>query len=269
MKPLFVRSLFAPSLVMPLLSATLLTTVLSGCVIHIDTGESRPTEHFTDQLTLSVDDLKQLNIDVGAGDLQIEGVVGLKNIEVKADIWTYKDSENGDGYTLTLDKQGRTAQLTAEHNSRVSFGANRNTEINLQVRVPAELALDIDDGSGDIRLADLAASVKLEDGSGGIQIDNLNGNLNIDDNSGSIAISNVTGSIDITDGSGSIEIQHVSGSVTIEDGSGDIEVSHVANIVEIDDGSGDIDINEVKKLRIVESGSGDLSVHGVDNWGGQ
>ncbi|MFT4926276.1 MAG: hypothetical protein ACI8WB_002374 [Phenylobacterium sp.] len=243
-------------LAIPLLSASL----LSGCVIHIDTS-SRPSEHYSQQLSLPASHLNQLNIDADAGDLRIVGVVGLETIEVKADIWTYDGNNNGDGYELTLTKRGHNggAQLTASHDSHFDFG--QSARIDLEVRMPAKMALKIDDGSGDISINHINAKVIIEDGSGSIEVVNQNDDLTIDDGSGSINITNLVGNVEIVDGSGGIEVSHITGDVTIEDSSGDIQVSHVSQAVKIEDGSGDIDITAVNTLEIGESGSGDVNVH--------
>ncbi|NQZ06373.1 MAG: DUF4097 family beta strand repeat protein [Algicola sp.] len=250
-------------LLIPLISVSF----LSGCIVHVGGGhDDSPREHFSKHLTLSIDDIERLDIDAGAGELNVVGVEGLRTIEVDAQIWAY--SRQGDDYSLSLESHGDEAQLIGKNRSSRGFNFNsgRSPRIDMTVRVPKSLMLFIDDGSGDIVISNIQGKVSIDDGSGSINIDNLGDDLSIEDNSGSIRINGVQGKVDIDDNSGNIIITNVKGKVYIEDGSGDIEVSDVSNSVKIDDGSGDIEVSRVDSLKIIESGSGDVIVHDVGSY---
>ncbi len=250
-------------LLIPLISVSL----LSGCVVHVGGGhDDGPKEHFSKHLTLPIDGIERLDIDAGAGKLNVIGVEGLRQIEVDAQIWAY--SREGDDYSLSLESHGDDAQLIGKNrrSKAFSFSYGRSARIDMTVRVPKSLMLFVDDGSGDIVISNIQGKVNIDDGSGSIDIDKLGSDLSIEDNSGSIRINDVQGKVDIDDNSGGIIVTNVKGKVYIEDGSGDIEVSDVSNTVKIDDGSGDIDVNRVDALKIIESGSGDVSVNDVDSY---
>lgn len=221
-------------------------SLLSGCVVVVGDVDDRPVERFSRQVSIPLQNLERLDIEAGAGSLQVTGVPGLERIEVDADIWAY--SQNEGDYTLSLDGFGRNAELIAKINRRRGFTyhGGRSARIDLTVRVPAELKLDVDDGSGDIRISNIEGKVRVEDGSGRLEVSHLGHDLFIED------------------GSGDIRVDDVAGNVNIQDGSGDMYVSNVGQTLVIDDGSGDIEVFNIHDLKIQESGSGDVQVNDAD-----
>lgn len=189
----------------------------------------------TDRETLTLDSkgLTSLRINAEMGFLHIEGTDAGKQIEVVAEHTGDKDK-----HRLSLKKEGDTGVLIS-HIEGWSIGWVKDSKIDLTVKVPAGLSLDIEDGSGEITLARVSGKTRIDDGSGSIAISNHQGDLRIHDGSGSIDIANVIGNVDIDDGSGSIEISKVDGHVTIDDGSGSIDIDTVSKGVTIEDeGSG-------------------------------
>jgi DUF4097 and DUF4098 domain-containing protein YvlB len=225
----------------------------------------------TKTLNLSAQDIRRLDIRAGAGSLTVTGREGLAAIEVKAEVVAPdvrdKDMEEylRDRVELTLEKRGDIAVLVGRirHEGRL-FDFGENARVDLTVTVPKTMALDIDDGSGDMVVEDLAAAVRIEDGSGAIRVARVAGNVRIDDGSGEVVVERVEGNLEIDDGSGGLEISDVTGDVTIDDGSGEILVRRVGGIVTVDDGSGGIDIEDVEKdVRLINSGSGGVDISGV------
>ena len=202
-------------------------------------------------LILDGADIKQLSIKAGAGSMDIKGIAGADDIEVKATIIvpnTDKDDAQeviAKRMTLSLEKDGSNGELRAWFDDGfLSF--NSNAHIVLEVSVPEGMSLDIDDGSGSMDVYDVAGDVSINDGSGSIDIRNV-ANLRIDDGSGSIDVTGAAGNVDIEDGSGSITVNGVQGSVTIDDGSGSIRVSDVEqDLIIVDDGSGGLSYSDVR-----------------------
>lgn len=204
----------------------------------------------TEKLELAVKDIERLDIDCGAGFLNVRGVENSDKIEVVAEIEVGGiDSDELATFierhvTLTLEKSGDKAVLKSKIDYRPSY--DTNAHIDLTVKVPKQLSLDVNDGSGSIDINDLSGNVDINDGSGSIEVNEIVGNVHIDDGSGSITVRNVGGDISIDDGSGSMEIERVSGEVTVSDGSGSIYINDVE-----------------KDVNILESGSGGLTVRNV------
>lgn len=194
------------------------------------------------ELQLDTGGLDALQIDAGAGQLDVRGVSGAEKILVIATI-RVEDGEDDarklieKDMVLTLERKGDEARLVARF-ERGMWGSGPNAGIDLKVQVPDSLALRVDDSSGSIDIVEMAAAVKIDDGSGSIDVHGA-GTLDIEDGSGSIEAFRINGDVRINDGSGSIDVRDVSGSVYIDDGSGGIKVNGVeADLVIIDDGSG-------------------------------
>jgi hypothetical protein len=210
-----------------------------------------------ESLTLAVVDLKILSIDCGAGYLKVQGVDGLEQIEVSAvlDVRGIADNElaafKKEHVTLKLERVAGQAELIAKIESGFSlaglFGDSHDARIDLDIRVPRRLALEIDDGSGDTDIRDCDGNLKLADGSGDIRLTNIRGQVEIEDGSGDIELNDAGNDVDIDDGSGEINLNRILGSVYIEDGSGDIVIDGVEKDVTIDEaGSGGVEISNVK-----------------------
>ena len=239
------------------LFAAVITLALSGCIINVNGASAGPLDHQKKQIQIEAAGIDTFVANTGAGDLKIQGVTGLTQITVVADIYTYGDIKAD----LTLEKSGSNAKLVAEFDSNINF--SRSPYIDLTIQVPADMVLKIDDGSGDIEIKNVSANIELEDGSGDLSIQGGH-NLSITDGSGSVSITNTTGKLTLEDGSGSINLNGIGCNTNIDDGSGDMTVTNVNGHVVIDDGSGDIEVDNTKGLSIVEAGSGDLSIDNIN-----
>ncbi len=216
-------------------------------------------------LNLDAGEISNFEINCGSGYLKVTGISGLKQIEVHAVLEVNRgdaDQVMAENVELSLEKRGGKAVLISRIKSKRSFfGSSR---INLEIRVPKQMALDIDDGSGLIEVFNVTGNIKLEDGSGSIVMENIGGDLDIDDGSGSIQLENVGGNLKLEDGSGSIKVSKVAGNVDVEDNSGSISLFDVNGSVTVDDGSGGILIDGVEKdVYIKRAGSGGVSIKHV------
>jgi len=220
-------------------------TILIAATLALTTAATSGDSKLQDSetLRLALDSIKQLDIDVGAGYLHIIGDPQLNEIIVEADIYQERADDN---YRLTLNKTSSTrAKLIAETSSKGFLFRNNDTHINLTVRLPMQLNLDIDDGSGEIKVSGINGNLDIDDGSGEITIVDIMGDVFIDDGSGPIYANGLGGDIEVDDGSGSIEVRNVAGTVTLSDGSGDIEVNGATHFILDSDGSGDVDFDNI------------------------
>lgn len=219
--------------------------LLTGCFVNVG-GASASADHHAEQtLQLDITSINTLDAETGAGSLRIIGEQGREKISVEADIYTFEKGE----YTLTLERSGDKAKLVADVSNRFGnawhIGGNKSPRIDLVVKVPAELALKLDDGSGWVNIIGLDNNIEIEDSSGSIEIDGGN-NITIDDGSGSLVVKNATGNVYINDGSGSLTVKNTGGKVTIDDNSGGINISGAGSLEIIDSGSGGVTIDGVR-----------------------
>lgn len=204
------------------------------------------------ELALDAQGVASLRVDAGAGRLEITGTPGLDRIEVVATV-TVPGADEDDGkaalesdLALTLSLDGTKALLVADFD-RDLWDFGDSPRIDLEIRVPAALAVDIEDGSGSISVAGLESDLRIEDGSGSIEVRDIGGSVDIEDGSGSIDVHTVRGDLRIDDGSGSIKANGIGGSVTVDDGSGSVTISDVGqDLVILDDGSGSLSYTNVR-----------------------
>ncbi|MCK4557907.1 MAG: DUF4097 family beta strand repeat protein [Candidatus Aminicenantes bacterium] len=222
------------------------------------------------ELSLSAQGIEKLEIDCGAGFLKVYGKEGLKEIRVEAEIVLDGKSEKSAEefiqkyLDLSLEKRGSRAVLTSGFESYRSMFSFGNKVVNLTVNMPKDMNLDVDDGSGSIRIEDIAGEVKVDDGSGSMEIMNIKGNLEVDDGSGEIDVEEINGNVSVDDGSGEISIEGVSGDVSVDDGSGSMIIRNIEGSVTVRDGSGSITIDGVEKdVYIPSDGSGSVQVKNV------
>lgn len=219
-----------------------IVTLLAGCIVYVGDddgaayGEDLDYELRTQ--TISASGITRLIAVTGAGSLEIIGEAGRQDIEYVAEIHARNTSE----VQLALDASGNSARLNADaHNGRRQGGWAR---IDLLVRMPAQMALDLEDGSGEITIKGMQGQVLINDGSGALYLDGA-------------------ASATIKDGSGEMEVENIAGDLDIDDGSGEIRVRHIGGIVTVNDGSGAIDIDDAGGLNIINSGSGGLRIREV------
>jgi DUF4097 and DUF4098 domain-containing protein YvlB len=204
-------------------------------------------------LRLSADGIEKLEIDCGAGYLHLSGDESLESIEVEAEIIVKGKSERDtekyieENVKLELKKRGSRAVLISKFDKGRFWDNFRTRVINLKVRIPKNMVLHIDDGSGEMKIEQIIGRVEIDDGSGEIHISGIQGDVSIDDGSGTIEVSDVFGNLYVDDGSGTIEVRDVDQNVRVNDGSGSIHIDGVGGDVIIeDDGSGSLKIKNVK-----------------------
>jgi len=243
-------------------SIVALTTLslLSGCIVVA--SPSRADFHTQRQLSLDTNEINRLNVESGAGSLTIRGKQGINEIQLTADIYT--SSDNRDNFELELNKSGDKGYLIAKIPSSSGFWVGNSPRIDIIVDIPQDMILDIDDGSGDIQLSNINASIDINDGSGGLSINQINGNIDIDDGSGQLSIDGVVGNINIVDGSGELSIDNIVGNIQIVDGSGEMQLKHIKGNVDIEDGSGGIYAQHITGSAVINDDSGNLTVRNVD-----
>lgn len=205
------------------------------------------------ELELEAEGLDRLDIETGAGPIEITGLPEADRILVRAEIrFPDADADEAAGILdqqlrLTLERGIGGAELTAELSQtgwRPFWG--EHPTMSLDVRVPQRFSLEVDDGSGSLTVRDVRGDIDVEDGSGSIVLTNVGGTVEVDDGSGSLAIQGAGGDVVIEDGSGSLSVRDVAGSVTVDDGSGGITVTGVEGDLRVlDAGSGSLRFDEI------------------------
>jgi hypothetical protein len=209
-------------------------------------------------------------LETGAGDLTVEGVPGLDHIEVRGKACA-STPERMAAMSLEHSQQAGTISVATKipeiEGGWNFFGRDDYAYIDLEIRMPAQLLLDLKDSSGDIDIRRIAGGLRLVDSSGDIKLRDIGGDVTITDTSGDIEADGVDGNLTVlSDSSGDIELAHVKGDAVVhEDSSGDISFEHVAGSARVDkDSSGDIDFRDIGRDASVGSdSSGDVHANEV------
>ena len=193
-----------------------------------------------------------VKIDARAGGLRVTGRTDLTEVRVRGTARASR-REVLEDIKLEAVRNGNEVTVRAvipEMRGNRGWDWNDNQALlDLVIEVPAALAVDIEDSSGDMTVESVAGRIRIDDNSGNIRVRDAGADVWVRDNSGGIDIQGVKGSVDIDeDSSGEIEIYDVTGSVHVgRDSSGSIDVSRVGGDFVVErDGSGSIDYDGVK-----------------------
>lgn len=220
--------------------------------------------HAERSLDIDANGIEALRLDTGAGDLVVEGVDGLARIEVRGRACASEQAAL-DGIRLVESRDGAVAgaatEIPDEGHDWSLFGSDY-AYMDVRVRMPAALKLELRDSSGDIDIARIAGDVEITDSSGDMELRDLGAGVAISDSSGDIDVRGVKGGVTVrSDSSGDIDIVDVEGDATVEeDSSGDIALGRIAGSAHVGgDSSGDIEFDDIgRDASVGKDSSGDI-----------
>ena len=212
-------------------------------------------------------DIKTVAAKLGSTDLKVHAVDGLSRIEVQARACA-SNAADIDRLVIDQHRDGDRLVIETERNHDTwsfSLFGSHYAYIELEIRVPTDLAVEVDSGSGDVDARDLA-SLKYAAGSGDLDVENIAGELVVEVGSGDVEGSGIGRFNLVSTGSGDFNLHDIRGDVEVGGvGSGDLGFRKVAGSIHVGNvGSGDLDLSEVGGDVIVDSiGSGDINADNV------
>jgi DUF4097 and DUF4098 domain-containing protein YvlB len=240
------------------------------CSILILTACAAQAEEckYSAQRNLDIDPagLRTLVLQLGSSDAHVRGVAGLTKIEVRGKACASEQSRLA-RLTVEQSRSGDTVTVTPQQANEQTFNlfGSRYAYIDLDVRLPATLALAIKTHSGDADVADVA-TLDYSSHSGDLILNHVRGDVALDTHSGDVRAADIGNLTVRRSGSGDVHADKVRGGVEVGHvGSGDLGFNdvdkgvHVASI-----GSGDVNTKRVAGDVVVDAiGSGDIDVDGV------
>jgi hypothetical protein len=207
--------------------------------------------------------VEELRLQAGSGSLEVVGVEGLREVRAVGRACASHEDFLGE-IQLTSEMAGSTLVMETHYPDWSGMlGGNRYARLDLRIEVPAGMAADIQDGSGEMTLSDLG-SLMIKDGSGEVVINGIRGDLTIDDGSGELEIRGVSGFVTLRDGSGEVFLEGADSDVEIRDSSGELTVRGVGGTLTLWDSSGGVAVQDVTgSVRVVQDSSGDIVVKNV------
>lgn len=219
-----------------------------------------------EELALDLKGISTLVVDMGSDTLHVDGAADADGVlrgracassDKRMQLLSLKQERRGDRLLLTLERAHRTIAI--------SFGSDYAYH-DLSIKVPPSLAVELNEGSGDAFISNVAAlSAKL--GSGDLEARQIQGDLRISVGSGDVVADSV-GALQVDSvGSGDVTVNGVSADTRIGSvGSGDVTVRNGKDGVNIESlGSGDITLSGIDgSVELDHMGSGDLRVTDID-----
>lgn len=143
----------------------------------------------------------------------------------------------------------------------ISFGP---CDARIVIRVPADTAVDVRSGSGDITASGLAGPVRLETGSGDVDATGLSGDSDLHTSSGDVNVRGLRGDTSLRTGSGDVNAEDAETANMVADtASGDVELDFALapQMVDASTASGDVNISVPDGTYRVEDDSGSGETH--------
>ena len=217
--------------------------------------------------TLSVSSQPDLYVATGSGSIRVHPGSG-SQIHVVGRVhasWSAFGDVNSriqrivDNPPIT---QSGNAVHIGETNDRQLFN---NISIDYEITVPADVALNLHSGSGDIEVDNVGRFLNAASGSGAVRAHGLRGPAELETGSGDIELEEqASGDVKARTGSGSIRIHNLNGSFNSRTGSGDIEADgNLTGPANVSTGSGSVRLHITPSSRFSfegSTGSGDIRV---------
>jgi DUF4097 and DUF4098 domain-containing protein YvlB len=138
-----------------------------------------------------------------------------------------------------------------------------NISISYDLVVPAETQLRSHTGSGSQSVEGLRKQIEIEAGSGSLKISDIDDTVRAETGSGEISVDRVKENVRTKAGSGSIRATDIAGGFEGQTGSGHITLEQTASgSVHADTGSGGMELRGVRGSLEAEAGSGTISAEG-------
>lgn len=193
---------------------------------------SNPTAERT--AVISTSGARAVRIVALAGSLRIEGRRGLTEARAHGTASTAYPHDLGD-VRLVVERHDDTVYVKTVFSDSNQSG---HQSLDLVVEVPAEVPLDVRDGSGDTDIRGVG-DISIHDGSGDLRVSAVDGLVRIWDGSGEIRASRVRGDVEVLqDGSGAIDVDDIGGDFLVDrKGSGAIHFADVRGRLRLPDQS--------------------------------
>ncbi|MFI9008499.1 DUF4097 family beta strand repeat-containing protein [Actinosynnema sp. NPDC053489] len=224
--------------------AVVAALALTSCVRLVQNG-------FDDRNTVS-DQVTEVRLQNGSGNVVVRGREGATETEVRRRVEYPKDADKPGGVSHRME--GSTLVLD---------GCGNRCTVNYEVTVPGKgVRITGENSSGDVRLEGVA-SVEVEVGSGDATVRDVAGAVSVDNGSGDLDVADVGGDFAGKVGSGATRLTGMRGAVAVDSDSGDVTVKLAAvNSVRADAGSGNVtvDVPEGAFKIDVDAGSGEKDI---------
>jgi hypothetical protein len=160
-----------------------------------------------------------------------------------------------------ITQDGNTVRVGAENG-----GLFNNISIDYIITVPADVAMNLHSGSGDIQVDHVGRYLSASSGSGNVRGHGIHGAADLESGSGDLELEEEgPGDVKVKTGSGGIQVHGFNGAFVARTGSGDITADgHLQGSSTVFAGSGDVRLHLTPDSHFTleaATGSGDIRLH--------
>jgi DUF4097 and DUF4098 domain-containing protein YvlB len=237
------------------------TVLLLALLLATGISFARAEGHF--DRTLAVSGSVSLDLTTGSGEVIVK--TGSSNqVVIHGTVRASNDWFGGDAESAVRSVEANPPIVQNGSSIRIGFNlpddARRHVSISYEITVPADTALQVNTGSGEISAEGIRSPAKLHTGSGDIRAHDLGPQSRLETGSGSIHADSIAAPTFASTGSGSIQADLTgSGDVEVHTGSGEIRIRGVNGGLRARTGSGELSADgNVKGPWQLHSGSGSI-----------
>src|SRR5437588_5815676 len=214
--------------------------------------------------SLKVSGPVDIDINTGSGTITVHAG-GSDRVEVRGRIRASDWSGNGREKVRRLEADPPIQQSgNSIHIGHIEDPElRRNVSISYELTVPAETEMKAHSGSGNQTVDGIRGPVEINAGSGSVRISNIGDTVRADTGSGNMDIDRGKGNVRAHAGSGSIRATDVAGGFQANTGSGRITLSQISpGAVRVETGSGGMELRGVRGSLEAKAGSGTIRAEG-------
>jgi DUF4097 and DUF4098 domain-containing protein YvlB len=240
-----------------ILFAVVLAGVLGAAACEADSWHEE-----TVQQTIPVSGEELLVLVTKSGDIEVTGEKGRTDIELRlVKKIKAKDAEEAERIAamveLEVDREEDAIRVSIEYSKRgedkrsiFSYLFDRYPRIDLALflTIPAELELELETASGDMKISDMESDVAVTAASGDVELDRIGGGVVVNVASGDIDVSEIGGEARLMSASGDVSGRGISGDCVVHTASGDVDMTDLGGDVELHSVSGDATVDGVRSV---------------------
>lgn len=158
----------------------------------------------------------------------------------------------------TIELAGDTLTIDAAH---ASSGLFRRGGVRIEIRVPADSAIQIKSASADVTCRGRLATAAVETASGDVELDHVSGDAVLRTSSGDIRAERVDGGLTLSGASGDLTAGYAGGPVFAKGASSDVVIQQAAAGARVHTTSGDVHIGAANGDSVeISTSSGDVRI---------
>lgn len=229
---------------------------LGLCAVGVQAGE----QTFQYQRIVEVGDKAEITLTCQDGDIEIIGheqstviIDAVKHIKIGDD---REAAEIADHIEIRVEQKKQAVKIAANYlpirergrsfwqkvlgrGKEDSFG-----EVSFSIKVPRNCRVVLDNGEGDVRIADIDGDISMNTSAQAIALTTIHGAVDIRSAAASVVLTSIEGPVEVANSAGSTKGDMLFGPVTVRQPTGMIDLQFVDGDVRVKTTSADVNIRQ-------------------------